>query len=94
MIRCSELGEGTLLGDRNLKLRPEQEKIHELEKKLKDAELERDILKNSLYLLQERLMKYKFIKNNESIFSIEKRCNVLKLNSNGYYGWKDKSRSK
>jgi len=28
-----------------LKLTPEQEKIHELEKRLKDAELERDILK-------------------------------------------------
>ena len=31
----------------NLKLTPEQERILELERKLKDAELERDILKKS-----------------------------------------------
>ncbi len=35
------------LGKGNLKLTPEQEKIHELEKRLKDAELERDILKKA-----------------------------------------------
>ncbi len=35
-------------GKGNLKLTPEQEKIHELEKKLKDAELERDILKKAI----------------------------------------------
>lgn len=40
-----EFGEGSIPGKGNLKLTPEQEKIHELEKKLKDAELERDILK-------------------------------------------------
>jgi transposase len=40
-----EFEEGSFPGKGNLKLSPEQEKIHELEKKLKDAELERDILK-------------------------------------------------
>jgi len=40
-----EFGEGSFPGNGNLKLTPEQEKIHELDKKLKDAELERDILK-------------------------------------------------
>ena len=40
-----ESGEGSFPGNGNLKLTPEQENIHELEKKLKDAELERDILK-------------------------------------------------
>lgn len=38
-----QFGEGSFPGNGNLKLTPEQEKIHELEKKLKDAELERDI---------------------------------------------------
>ncbi len=41
-------GEGSFPGKGNLKLTPEQEKIHELEKKLKDAELERDILKKAI----------------------------------------------
>lgn len=40
-----EFGAGSFPEKRNLKLTPEQEKIHELEKKLKDVELERDILK-------------------------------------------------
>lgn len=43
-----EFGEGSFPGNGNLKLTAEQEKIHELEKKLKDAELERDILKKAI----------------------------------------------
>tara|TARA_R110002126_G_scaffold207673_4_gene354656 strand:- start:587 stop:823 length:237 start_codon:yes stop_codon:yes gene_type:complete len=43
-----EFGEGSFAGKGNLKLSPEQEKIHELEKRLKDAELERDILKKAI----------------------------------------------
>ena len=43
-----EFGDGIFSGKGNLKLTPEQEKIHELEKKLKDAELERDILKKAI----------------------------------------------
>ena len=43
-----EYGEGSFHGKGNLKLTPEQERIHELEKKLKDAEMERDILKKAI----------------------------------------------
>lgn len=43
-----EFGEGSFPGNGNLKLTPEQAKIYELEKKLKDAELERDILKKAI----------------------------------------------
>ena len=43
-----EFGEGSFPGKGNLKLTPEQEKIYELEKKLKDVELERDILKKAI----------------------------------------------
>ena len=43
-----EFGEGSFLGKGNLKLTPEQEKIHELEKRLRDAELKRDILKKAI----------------------------------------------
>ncbi|OBW40198.1 Integrase core domain protein [Chryseobacterium sp. MOF25P] len=39
-------------------------------------------------------MKYKFIKNNESIFPIEKMCTVFKLSSSGYFKWKSRSFSK
>ena len=43
-----EYGEGSFPGKGNLKLTPEQERLHELEKKLKDAEMERDILKKAI----------------------------------------------
>ncbi len=43
-----EFGEGSFPGKGNLKLTPEQEKIHELEKRPKDAELQRDILKKAI----------------------------------------------
>jgi transposase len=43
-----EFREGSFPGKGNLKLTPEHGKIHELEKKLKDAELERDILKKAI----------------------------------------------
>ncbi|WP_244199313.1 transposase [Flavobacterium psychrolimnae] len=43
-----EFGEKSFPGKGKLKLTSEQEKIHELEKRLKDAELERDILKKAI----------------------------------------------
>ena len=43
-----QFGTGSFPGNGNLKLTTEQERIHELEKKLKDAELERDILKKAI----------------------------------------------
>ena len=43
-----EYGEGSFPGKGNLKLTPEQERIHELEKKFNDAEMERDILKKAI----------------------------------------------
>ncbi|MFV0220035.1 transposase [Empedobacter falsenii] len=44
----AEFGTGSFPGKGNLKLTAEQEKIHDLERKLKDAELERDILKKAI----------------------------------------------
>ena len=41
-------GQGSFPGNGNLKQTPEQELISELERKLKDAELERDILKKAI----------------------------------------------
>jgi transposase len=43
-----EFGEGRFTGKGSLKLTPEQDKIHEPEKKLKDAEFERDLLKKAI----------------------------------------------
>jgi putative transposase len=35
-------------------------------------------------------MKYRFIKNHESQFPIDKMCLVLKISSSGYYKWKNR----
>ena len=35
-------------------------------------------------------MKYRFIKNNEHLFPIEKMCKVLKVGSSSCYKWKSK----
>lgn len=35
-------------------------------------------------------MKYVFIRNHESLFSIEKMCKVLEIGSSGYFKWKSK----
>ena len=43
-----EFGQGSFSGNGNLKQTPEQELISELERKLKDAELKRDILKKAI----------------------------------------------
>lgn len=43
-----QFGTGSFPGNGNLKLTPEQERIHELEEKLKDAELDCDILKKAI----------------------------------------------
>lgn len=43
-----EFGTGSFPGNGRPKLTPDQEKILKLEKKLKDAELERDILKKAV----------------------------------------------
>ena len=39
-------------------------------------------------------MKYRFIKNHERQFPIEKMCSILKISSRGYYKWKKRSISK
>jgi transposase len=84
-----EFGEGSFFGKGNLKLTPEQGKIHELEKRLKDAALEGAILKKiNLHFFQERSMIYSFIKNNEQLFPIDKTCKVLQVSSGSYYRWK------
>ena len=46
--KFDEFGEGSFPGTWNLKLTPEQEKIHALEKRHKDADLERDKLKKAI----------------------------------------------
>lgn len=49
----------------------EQEKIHELEERLKNSEVERYTKKSDLHFLQELSIINSFIKKNEQLSSIE-----------------------
>jgi transposase len=62
-----EFGQGSFPGNGKLKQTPEQERIAELERKLKDAELERDILK-AIGIFPKRSMIYVFIKTMKRYF--------------------------
>lgn len=56
--------------DGNLKQVPDYKKIETLERKVKDAELERDILKKTMASFPKTIDDLQFIKNNEQLFPI------------------------
>ena len=49
-----KFGKGSCPRKRNLKLSPEQEKIHKLKKRLKHALLERDLVKKAIGIFSKR----------------------------------------
>jgi len=67
----------------------DQKRIRELEKKLKDTEMERDILKKKPWPSSAgHRNKYKFIENNRSAFPVKKMCHVLDVSPSGYFRWR------
>ena len=64
-------------------------RITELEKRLNEAEIERDILKKSVeHHLQERSLIFQFIKEyNSKQWTIEVICKVLQVSRSSYYSW-------
>jgi putative transposase len=69
-------------------LTPHEQKIRELEKKLRDTEMERDIFKKAMADLQQGTeMRFQFIHENRSSFTVKKMCHVLKLSLSGYSRW-------
>nr|WP_111631448.1 IS3 family transposase [Larkinella arboricola] len=76
-------------------LSQEQQEIIRLKRELKEAQLERDILKKgSRHLLQERREIFRFIKAHVAMFPVEKMCKVLKVSRSGYYSWLKQKPSK
>ena len=75
-------------------LTPDQKKIRELEKKLRDAEIDREILKKAVAIFSKNTeMKYIFIKTNRSIYSVLRMCRNLQVSVSGYYDWKKRKKS-
>lgn len=78
------------LGNVYVKLKLEEQRIQELEKKIKKSDLKFEILKNAgKYLHEGRLMVFNFIANNEKTYSIRLMCEVLGMNRGNYYEWKN-----
>ena len=84
-----KFGTGSFNGSGHVRVHPDNKKIFELEKRLKESELRFEILKNaSPYLYQGKLIIYQFIKDNEKKYSIAKMCSVLGIGNRGYICWK------
>lgn len=83
------------LGNDYLKLNLEDQRIQELEKKIKTSNLKFEILtKAGKYLHSEGVMIFYFMKNNEKIYSIRLMCEVLGINRGTYRGWKNQTVTK
>ncbi|WP_095532759.1 IS3 family transposase [Psychrobacter pasteurii] len=66
-----------------------------LKRQLKVAEEEREkIKKGDGVLRQTQLVRYAFIKDNQSLFSISTMCRVLKIKHSSYYDWLSRDISK
>lgn len=84
-----KFGAGSFPGCGKLRMLPEEKKIYELEKKLKNSELNLEILKKgSKYLRQGKVMSFKFIENHENIYAITKMCKSLGISEMTYRRWK------
>ena len=58
-------------------------------KRIRELEMEREILKKSRGLLREgKLMRFEFIRTEEANFPIAVLCRVLEVSRSGYYRWR------
>ncbi|WP_026730345.1 IS3 family transposase [Flavobacterium denitrificans] len=76
-------------GNGKIRLNPEEQKIRELKRKIKQSEQNFEILKKGgNHFLNGRLMIFNFIKNNEKIFPIKRMCKILGVGEMTYRRWK------
>jgi putative transposase len=87
-----KFGSGSFPGSGHVQLTPNREKIHDLEKKLKELDIKFNILENSInYLLQGKQMVFSYIESNEKIYPIRQMCKILGLDIRTYRRWKNQS---
>ncbi|WP_426483317.1 IS3 family transposase [Flavobacterium sp. 2] len=85
-----KFGIGGFPGSGGIKMKLEDQKIFELEKKLKQSEQNFEILeKGTKYLSMGNLSIYPFIKENEKTYSIIKMCEVFGIHRRVYRNWKN-----
>lgn len=85
-----KFGKGSFPGSGGIRIRPENQKIFELEQKLKQSEQNLEIFeKGTKYLLMGNSSIYPFIKENEKTYSITKMCWVFGIHRRVYRNWKN-----
>lgn len=78
------------LGEVNLAFNPDKERIHSLEKKIKQLNLKSEILRNSrTQISQGKSMMFNFILSNEKTYSNRLLCEVLGINRCTYRSWRN-----
>ncbi|MDW7691369.1 IS3 family transposase [Flammeovirgaceae bacterium SG7u.111] len=95
--RESRGGKEAFTGKGVASLTPEQKKIQQLEKELRESRMEAEILKKAnRHLLPKRRDKYRFIEMNRHRYPVGKMLGCLGVSKNGYYTWerrKDKKKT-
>ncbi|MBZ4035924.1 IS3 family transposase [Flavobacterium sp. 17A] len=85
-----EFGIGGFPGSGGIKMRVENRKIFELEKRVKQSEQNFEIFeKGTKYLLMVNPMIYLFIRENEKKYSIKRMCWVFGIHRRVYDNWKN-----
>ncbi len=75
------------------KMTAHESELADLKKKLRDAEMERDILKRGHYhLLLERSERLSFMMRHANEFSIELMCAIFKISETNSYTWRKNPR--
>lgn len=86
-----KFGTGSFGGYGNVRMHPDEQRIIKLEKKIKEAELNYEILKKGgRYLYQEDLAIFSFIEENIGIYTVAAMCRALDIGEGRYQRWKKK----
>jgi len=69
------------------KLKPDDDEIRRLKRKIEDLQEENEILKKQRSSLQDTQMKYIFMYEHRFDFRVKKMAEVLEVKRSGYYAW-------
>lgn len=89
-----KFGNGSFGGRGNVRIHPDKERILKLEKRIKEAELNYEILKKGgRYLYQDDFTIFDFIEENTGSYTVAAMCRALGIGEGRYQRWKKKKES-
>ncbi len=78
-------GQGKMFGD--------QAELKRLQKRIKELEEERELQKNAWLLREGREVRFGFIEDNRSRFTVSRMCDLLSVSMSGYNAWRARPES-